>query len=66
MQKGTIIRLTDKGYGFISREGEKKDLFFHSNELSGTEYSQLREGDAVVFEVADGQKGPYATKVSLA
>lgn len=66
MQKGTIIRLTDKGYGFISREGEKKDLFFHSNELSGVQYDQLKEGDAVKFEVADGQKGPYATKVSLA
>ena len=66
MQKGTIIRLTDKGYGFISREGEKKDLFFHSNELSGVQYDQLKEGDAVTFEVADGQKGPYATKVSLA
>ncbi|HYF10556.1 MAG TPA: cold shock domain-containing protein, partial [Candidatus Paceibacterota bacterium] len=28
--KGTIKTLTDRGFGFISREGETKDLFFHS------------------------------------
>jgi len=31
---GTIKTKTDKGYGFISRDGEEKDLFFHSNDLS--------------------------------
>jgi len=31
MTQGTITRLTDKGFGFISREGEEKDLFFHAN-----------------------------------
>ncbi len=63
MQKGTIARLTDRGYGFISRDGEEKDLFFHSNELQGVEYNDLREGDSVTFEVAEGQKGPNATNV---
>ena len=66
MQEGTIARLTDKGYGFISRDGEEKDLFFHANELVDVEYNDLNEGDAVTFEVADGPKGPNATKVSLA
>lgn len=66
MQTGTIARLTDKGYGFITREGEEKDLFFHSNELQGVSFDELREGDTVSFEVAQGEKGPSAVKVSKA
>ncbi len=65
MNEGTIARLTDRGYGFISREGEEKDLFFHSNELVDVEFNDLKEGDKVTFEVAEGPKGPNATKVSL-
>lgn len=65
MQEGTIARLTDKGFGFISREGESKDLFFHMSELEGVDYDSLNEGDTVTFEVADGPKGPSAKKVSL-
>lgn len=64
MQEGTIARITDRGFGFISREGEEKDLFFHSNEVTGSTFDELREGDKVSFEVADGPKGPNATKVS--
>lgn len=65
MQEGIIARLTDRGFGFISIEGDEKDLFFHSNELVGVEFNDLKEGDKVTFEVADGPKGPNATKVSL-
>jgi len=64
MQEGTIARLTDRGFGFITREGEEKDLFFHSNELKGVEFNELKEGDKVTFEVAEGPKGPNATNVS--
>jgi len=32
---GTIKTKTDRGFGFISREGEAKDLFFHSKDLNG-------------------------------
>lgn len=66
MQTGTIARLTDNGYGFISREGEDKDLFFHSNELQGANFDDLREGDKVTFEVGEGPKGPNAVNVSVA
>ena len=55
----------DKGYGFIAREGEDKDLFFHANELQGTEFESLKEGDKVTFEVQQGDKGPHATNVSV-
>ena len=64
MQEGTIARLTDKGFGFISREGQEKDLFFHSKELVNVSFDALREGDKVSFEVAEGPKEPNATKVS--
>ncbi len=64
MQEGTIARLTDRGFGFIAREGEEKDLFFHSNELKGVEFNELKEGDKVTFEVGEGPKGPNATNVS--
>lgn len=63
---GVIKTLTDKGYGFISREGEAKDLFFHSKELNGVTYDELREGDTVTFEVTENEKGLSAVNVARA
>ncbi|MCH8050250.1 cold shock domain-containing protein [Patescibacteria group bacterium] len=65
MEQGTIARIMDKGYGFIAREGEDKDLFFHANELQGAEFESLKEGDKVTFEIQQGDKGPHATNVSV-
>ncbi len=62
--EGTIKTLTEKGFGFISREGETKDLFFHSKELKGVTFDELKVGDAVTFEVVETEKGPAATNVS--
>lgn len=64
--KGTIKTLTDRGFGFIAREGETKDLFFHSKELVGVMFDQLKVGDVLTFEVVQGDKGPSATRVSRA
>jgi len=65
MEKGKIARLiADRKFGFISREGEAKDLFFHSTELQGVEFDDLKEGDEVEFEVSETPKGPSAVKVS--
>jgi CspA family cold shock protein len=63
---GTIKTLTDRGFGFIAREGEAKDLFFHSNELQGVAFTELKVGDAVTFEIKDGEKGPAAVNVQRA
>lgn len=63
---GVIKTLTDRGFGFISREGEAKDLFFHSKELQGVTFDELKVGDAVTFEVVEGEKGPSAVGVSRA
>lgn len=66
MQEGTIARVTDRGFGFISIEGQEKDVFFHTNELQGVEFNDLKVGDKVTFEVVDSPKGPNATKVNRA
>lgn len=56
----------DKGFGFIAVQGQTKDLFFHSNSLVGTTFDELREGDAVTFDMADSPKGPNAVNVQKA
>lgn len=64
MEQGKIARLMDRGFGFITREGQEKDLFFHSKELQGVEFNDLKVGDTVQFEVGESEKGPNAIKVS--
>ncbi|KKR56005.1 MAG: Cold shock-like protein [Candidatus Curtissbacteria bacterium GW2011_GWA1_40_47] len=63
---GTVKTKTEKGFGFISREGEEKDLFFHSTDLSGVTFDELQIGASVEFDVVDGEKGPSAKNVKLA
>ncbi len=66
MPKGTIKKLMDNGFGFINIE-EGKDLFFHRNEIEGVEFSSLRAGQEVEFEMGQDSKGrPQAVKVKLA
>ncbi len=60
---GTVKTKTDRGFGFISREGEVKDLFFHSKDLSGVTFDEIQVGDVVAFDVEDGPKGPSAKNV---
>jgi CspA family cold shock protein len=64
--KGIIKTLKESGFGFISREGEAKDLFFHSTALVGVAFDELKEGDEVTFEMQDGPKGPSAVNVQRA
>ena len=48
-----------KGFGFIERENEDKDLFVHKTEVQG----QIRDGDKVEFEIGEAEKGPAAKTV---
>ena len=64
MPEGTIKKLTAKGFGFI--DTEKGDLFFHSSNLDGIEFEQLREGQRVEFTEGRGPKGPRAEGVKPA
>lgn len=63
---GTVKTKTDKGFGFISREGEVKDLFFHSNDLKDVTFDEIQVGDKVTFEVVEGEKGLSAKNVARA
>lgn len=63
---GTIKRLTDKGFGFISPENGDKDVFFHSSSLVDVTFDELREGDKVSFETEQSDKGPRAADVRRA
>ena len=64
---GVIKKLiSDKGFGFISVEGQEKDLFFHSKALVGVAFTDLHEGDAVTFDTEDSPKGPNAVNVKKA
>ncbi len=66
MQSGKIANVNDRGFGFIAQDGEEKDLFFHSNELKNITFDELKEGDAVTFDVAEGPKGLNAVNVNKA
>ena len=56
--------MMDRHFGFITYEGAEKDLFFHSNELKNVQFEDLKEGDAVTFEIGESPKGPNATNVT--
>lgn len=62
---GIIKNLTDRGFGFISREGEAKDLFFHSKDLVGVTFDSLKVGEKVNFEIVEGEKGLAAVNVTI-
>jgi len=65
MMTGKIARLTDRGFGFITPdEGGDKDVFFHARSLvEGLLYDELKEGDAVTFDLENGPKGPAAANI---
>ena len=63
MSKGTVKWFNNqKGYGFISDE-EGNDVFVHYTGLNMEGFKSLEEGQAVEFEVTEGEKGPQAVNV---
>jgi CspA family cold shock protein len=55
---------SEKGFGFISREGGD-DVFVHFSNIEGEGYKSLDEGQRVEFEIAPGRKGDEAQKVRV-
>jgi CspA family cold shock protein len=53
-----------KGFGFITPDNGEKDCFVHHTAIQATGFKSLGEGDAVEFEMVQGQKGPAAQNVS--
>jgi CspA family cold shock protein len=63
MKQGTVKWFNaEKGYGFISVEGED-DVFVHFSAINSEGYKSLEEGQQVEFEVIQGAKGPQAANV---
>ncbi|GAA1257976.1 MULTISPECIES: cold-shock protein [Streptomyces] len=54
----------EKGFGFIEQDGGGSDVFVHYSAIQGTGYKELAEGEAVEFEVTQGQRGPQAENVN--
>jgi len=52
-----------KGYGFITGEDEK-DYFVHFSVINVDGFKTLDEGQAVTFDIENGQKGPQASNVT--
>jgi len=63
MAEGTVKWFNPrKGYGFIAT-ADGRDLFVHYSSISGDGYKTLVEGDAVTFEIVEGEKGQRAQNV---
>ncbi|SEA82958.1 cold-shock DNA-binding protein family [Desulfuromusa kysingii] len=63
MAEGTVKWFNDaKGFGFIEQESGD-DVFVHHSEIQGEGFKSLAEGERVIFDVTQGQKGPQASNV---
>ena len=64
MANGTVKWFNEsKGFGFITQD-DGTDVFVHYSAISGEGFKTLAEGDAVTFDVEDGDKGPKAVNVT--
>lgn len=63
MQKQGTVKFFNvtKGFGFISQNDDRNDIFVHSTGL----IDEIRENDKVEFEVEQGQKGLNAVNVKV-
>ena len=63
MANGTVKWFNEsKGFGFITQD-DGTDVFAHYSEIQGDGFKTLAEGDAVSFDVVEGDKGPKAANI---
>ena len=66
MENGTVKWFNaEKGFGFIEREGAD-DVFVHFSAIQSEGFKSLEEGQAVTFDVEEGNRGPQAANVNKA
>lgn len=54
-----------KGFGFIAPDNGGKDLFVHFQNIAGSGFKSLNEGDKVSYEIGQGPKGEHAVNVTV-
>ena len=54
-----------KGYGYIIRDDDGKEVFVHFTAIDMPGYRSLQKGQAVMFDCIEGEMGPLATKVKF-
>ena len=61
--QGTVKFFNEsKGFGFITNDDTKRDIFVHITGLNG---ETIQEGDRVEYEETEGRKGVNATDVRV-
>lgn len=66
MQKGTVLRFNKiKGYGFIKPDEGDKEVFVHFSQVEMAGYKELKEGQRISFQLEQGERGDFATKVEI-
>ena len=53
----------EKGYGFITAEGQPKDIFFHYSELVMEGFKTIETDAVVEFELVETDRGPKAKQI---
>jgi CspA family cold shock protein len=65
MALGTVKWFNDaKGFGFISRASDGKDVFVHYSSITGDGFRTLAQGQSVEYEEQEGPKGLFAARVA--
>ena len=66
MPEGTVKWFNDaKGFGFVTQDGDDKDIFVHYTSINIEGFKTLKEGERVAFELVEGPKGLQATAVTV-
>ncbi len=63
-EKGKVKWFSNvKGFGFLQKDGEEKDIFVHYSAILGEGYKTLVSGEDVTFEIVESDKGAQAKNV---
>lgn len=66
MHIGTVKRFNKiKGYGFITPDDSDKEVFVHFSEIELAGYKELKVGQRISYELEQGDRGEFATKVKI-